>query len=137
MKPEARIEALDVLYAADRVRAEATADSITGLSAKASRLVDGVREHRVAIDEAIEAVAIDWRIERMPAVDRTVLRIAVYEILFTDTPPAVVINEAVEIAKTYSTERSGPFVNGVLDTVARNRADRTYPDDGTMESADL
>jgi transcription antitermination protein NusB len=63
-------------------------------------------------------VAAGWRVDRMPAVDRTILRLALYELRHTSTPLAVVIDEAVELAKRYSTERSGSFVNGVLGKLA-------------------
>lgn len=123
MKQEARIEALGALYADDRTSNPAPDAQ---MSARATRLVDGVREHQEEIDTAINDAAIDWRVDRMAAVDRIILRIAVYELLHTQTPKAVVMNEAVEIAKTYSTERSGAFVNGVLDKVANTTAE---PDD--------
>ena len=61
-----------------------------------------------------QTAATGWRVERMPAVDRALLRLALFELRHTDTPVAVVISEAVELAKEYSTQRSGSFVNGVL-----------------------
>jgi N utilization substance protein B len=81
-------------------------------------MVEGVTKHQVDLDATITQASRGWRVERMPMVDRCVLRLAVYELTFTDTPVAVVIDEAVEIAKTYSTERSGRFVNGVLGAIA-------------------
>lgn len=126
MKQEARIQALGVLYADDRAADRICDDD---MSAKARRLVEGVRNHRESIDEAINAAAIDWQVDRMAAVDRAILRIAVFELAHTNTPHAVVMNEAVEIAKTYSTAKSGPFVNGVLDKVVKDLRDRQ--DDGS------
>lgn len=126
MKVEARVEALGVLYADDRNPDRIAEDS---LSAKATRLVDGVRGHADEIDAAINEAAIDWRIERMAAVDRNILRIAVYELGWTDTPRGVVMNEAVEIAKTYSTTKSGSFVNGVLDKVVKNLDESETPEE--------
>jgi len=126
VKVEARVEALGVLYADDRNPERLAEDS---LSAKASRFVEGVRAHSEEIDAAINAAAIDWRVERMAAVDRNVLRIAVYELGWTDTPRAVVMNEAVEMAKTYSTTKSGSFVNGVLDKVVKNLDETETPEE--------
>jgi N utilization substance protein B len=77
-----------------------------------------VWQHLAALDAEIGAVSSGWRIERMPAVDRAILRLALYELRHTDTPLGVVIDEAVELAKRYSTERSGAFVNGVLAKLA-------------------
>jgi N utilization substance protein B len=86
-------------------------------------LVEGAREHRARIDEILTAYADGWTIERMPGVDRAVLRLAVYELLYrSDVPDAVVIDEAVELAKSLSTDESPRFVNGVLARVLRDRA---------------
>lgn len=73
-----------------------------------------------AIDEMIEKVAPDWPIEQVAIIDRNILRMAIYEITQTDTPPKVVINEAIELAKTFGSETSSKFINGVLGTVFRN-----------------
>lgn len=82
----------------------------------AMRLVRGVVDNLDKIDGNIAAQADNWRLDRMAAVDRNVLRLALYELLFErDTPAAVVIDEAVEIAKRFGSEKSGQFVNGVLD----------------------
>ena len=79
-------------------------------------VVHGVQEHQDRIDGWIEAIARNWRLERMAHVDRNVLRIAVWELLFRDDIPyKVVINEAIDIAKRFSTGQSGSFVNGILD----------------------
>ncbi len=86
----------------------------------ATALVEGVREHLPEIDGAIAAASEHWEIGRMGAVDRTILRIGVFELLFLpDNPVAVVINEAVGIARKYSSDECGRFVNGVLDHIAR------------------
>jgi N utilization substance protein B len=82
-------------------------------------LLRGVIEELSGIDELITRHAAHWRIERMPVVDRNTLRIAVYEMLRTDTPPAVIIDEALELARRFSGEESVHFVNGVLDAVRR------------------
>jgi N utilization substance protein B len=85
----------------------------------AERLFRGVVAEVEGVDEQISRHAEHWRIGRMPAVDRNVLRLAVYEMLKTDTPPAVVIDEALELARQFSGEESVHFVNGVLDAVRR------------------
>jgi N utilization substance protein B len=84
----------------------------------ASELIKGVQAHHADIDELIAAHADRWAIERMPVVDRTLLRIALFELLWReDIPVAVGINEAVELAKSYSTEDSGRFINGLLGRI--------------------
>jgi N utilization substance protein B len=85
----------------------------------AEALLRGVIGDMTEIDERIARNAVHWRIERMPAVDRNILRIAVFEMLRTDTPAAVVIDEALELARRFSTEESVHFINGVLDAVRR------------------
>ena len=85
-------------------------------------LVSGVHEHNAEIDELITTYADRWAIERMPVVDRNVVRIAVFELLWADdVPVAVAINEAVELAKAFSTDDSGRFVNGLLGRIAETR----------------
>ena len=79
-------------------------------------------EHRAAIDTAIREHARNYELSRLSAVDRNVLRIACQELLFCkDIPPAVAINEAIEIAKKFSTAESGKFVNGILDNIRRSQ----------------
>lgn len=81
-------------------------------------LVEGVETHQLRIDSAIAAHAKGWTLERMPAIDRNVLRIASFELLcLPDVPVAVVLDEAVELAKRFSTDDSGRFVNGVLSAL--------------------
>ncbi len=74
------------------------------------------------MDEVIEEVSSNWRLDRMARVDRNVLRLAVYELLRTDVPVKVVINEAIELGKKFGSESSGAFVNGVLDKIAAGLA---------------
>src|SRR5579884_3685711 len=86
----------------------------------AEDVVRGTLEHKDQIDEQLERLAAEWSIDRQAAVDRNILRLTTYEILYRpDTPVAAVINEAVELAKKYSTAESGRFVNGVLGALAR------------------
>jgi|SRR5215831_11374430 N utilization substance protein B len=86
------------------------------------QLVRGTVEKAGEIDALISGHAEHWRLERMPAVDRNILRLAVYEMRHTDTPAPVVIDEALELARRFSTEESVQFVNGVLDAVHREPA---------------
>jgi len=130
-----REAALQALYAADiagepdLARAQASLDALAehfelpaGAKAFAKELVLGVASHRDEIDRQISAVAHRWRLDRMAAVDRNVLRLATYEIVFAGTPREVVIDEAVELARRFSDEASPRFVNGVLDALARAAA---------------
>ena len=85
----------------------------------ATSLVQGVQAHAAEIDQLISRYAERWAMDRMPIVDRNLLRLGVYELLWAaDIPTAVVINEAVELAKSLSTDESGRFVNGVLGKIA-------------------
>jgi len=86
------------------------------------KLAKGVLEHREAIDKIIEKSAPEWPLAQITIVDRNVLRIGIYELLFGDkkeVPPKVAINEAIELAKSYGGESSGRFINGVLGTIYR------------------
>ena len=88
----------------------------------ATALVGGVEEHAAAIDGLIDRYADRWALERMPIIDKNLLRLAVYELLWEpEVPPAVVINEAIELAKSLSTEGSGRFINGILGRVVEAR----------------
>ena len=81
-------------------------------------LVEGVFHHYSNLNETIEGYSEHWNLSRMPVVDRCILRLACFEIMHTSLAPTIVINEAIELAKTYSTEHSGSFVNGLLDKIA-------------------
>lgn len=90
-------------------------------------LVDGVKNHLVDLDKIIEQAAPEWPIPQIPIVDRNVLRIGLYELLFSDkeqVPPKVAINEAIELAKTFAGTTSGKFVNGVLGTIYKQLESR-------------
>jgi len=96
------------------------------------RLVDGVVENLDKIDKIIEKAAPEWPIEQVTAVDRAVLRLGLYELLFgnkEEVPPKVAINEAIELAKAFGGESSGKFINGVLGTVYREIGEpgKEYP----------
>jgi transcription antitermination protein NusB len=124
-RTKARKRALDILHSADvtgRAPVEVLAGEEEPVPKFARTLVHGVAAHSTEIDAIIGAAADRWTIERMPVVDRNLLRIAIFELLFAgDTPAGVAINEAVELAKLLSTEDSGRFVNGLLGRVARER----------------
>lgn len=114
---EPRDQAVQALYEADLLGSDRLDPSLGG---KARRLAAGVMERRAELDAAIEAAAEHWRVERMPTVDRAVLRLGLYELRHErDTPTAVILAEAVRIAKEFSTEKSGTFVNGVLAALAK------------------
>lgn len=115
-RTEAREQVLGALYAADSRKLEAV--DITKISKRASELAEGIWDNREAIDELISHASAKWRIERMPVVDRNILRIGVYELENTDLSIGIVISQAVELAKKFSTARSGPFINGILSAVA-------------------
>ncbi len=124
-RSKARKRALDVLYEADVRRTSALDTAAARLAqadppvpAYAVELVEGVVAHRERIDELLATYAEGWTIERMPPVDRNVLRIGIYELLYAvDVPDAVAISEAVELAKRISTEESPGFINGLLGRV--------------------
>lgn len=88
----------------------------------AEALFRGTADAVVAIDEHITRHAAHWKIPRMPAVDRNIIRLAAYELLRTETPPAVAIDEALELARRFSGEESVHFVNGVLDAIRKELA---------------
>ena len=105
------------------------------VKAFAQFLLRGVRAHGEAIDSRIRAVARNWKIERMSRIDRNILRMATFELLFADDiPPKASLNEAIEIAKTYGTEDSGAFINGILDRISRD-ATQERSDDETGDEA--
>ena len=93
------------------------------LVAFAKSLIEGVREHRESLDKELEKTAMNWRLSRMAATDRNVLRLGAYEMLHTDAPGRVVINEAIELARRYGSDNSASFVNGVLDKLMKMQAD--------------
>ena len=98
-------------------RTKADADAADAI-AFAQRLVEGTLEHQDEIDRRLQAVARNWDLKRMAIVDRNVMRVAAYELIWCDdVPPKVAINEAIEIGKKFSTANSGGFVNGLLDRI--------------------
>ena len=129
-RTKARKRALDVLFAAD-VRGESASEALERAIAEGEGptndytavLVRGVDEHRTRIDEVLSDYAEGWTLQRMPAVDRNVLRLGVWELLYAeDVPDAVAISEAMALVTELSTDESPQFVNGVLGAVLRNKA---------------
>lgn len=133
-RTKARKRALDLLYGADlrteslqtAVAAEATrAAGEPSRSASweyAKEIAEGVDVHLTEIDELIETYAQGWTISRMPAIDRAIVRIGIWELMYNpEVPDGVAISEAVTAARTYSTEDSAGFVNGLLGRIAQTR----------------
>ncbi len=131
-RTKARKRAIDLLYGADMreislnaaiAMEAARAEQQPGREASwayAREIVEGIAEHGDEIDELIETYAQGWTINRMPATDRAIVRIGIWEILFNDgVPDSVAISEAVDAAKSLSTEDSGGFVNGLLGRIAQ------------------
>lgn len=127
----ARELALNILYQVDVAQIpfeDAVLTAKENVSAEpsvfdyAEMLASGTFENRSTVDETIERLSVGWPQDRQPAVDRNILRMAIFEISSVEsTPPVVVVNEAVELAKKYSTVDSGKFVNGVLAAYLRER----------------
>src|SRR5215213_4307509 len=147
---KARECALQMLFAADVVTepkyfstadywnelGEATVDVKT--RAFADNLVTGTLRELAAVDDRIRTRAEHWRIERMAIVDRNILRLAVYEFLFEDTPNTVIINEALEIARRFSTFEATQFINGILDAIKHDlekKNKKNPPDDNKKSQA--
>ena len=86
----------------------------------ANKLFEGAAKDAEALDAIIVKHATNWRFERLAAIDRAILRLAIYEMGGSETPPKVVLNEAVDLAKKYSSEEAGSFVNGILDAVHKS-----------------
>ncbi|MDK1009645.1 MAG: transcription antitermination factor NusB [Actinomycetota bacterium] len=116
---EAREQALEALYAADSSGLDLV--DVAKLPRRAADLAEGVWTNREAIDAKISDASTKWRIERMPIVDRNILRVGVYELENTDLSIGIVISEAIELAKKFSTAKSSAFVNGILSAVAGDR----------------
>jgi transcription antitermination protein NusB len=128
-RSKARKRALDVLYAAEMRGQDPVRELDAAMAAGegptnpyTGDLVRGVTEHRARIDELLARYAQGWALARMPAVDRTALRIGVFELLYADdVPDAVAVSEAVALVRDLSTDDSPAFVNGVLGSMLRDR----------------
>lgn len=132
MKGSAREEALRSLYEADQFPSDDQKSGSGG--GRAGRLVAGVQAEQSELDKALDDASTNWRVDRMPPVDRAILRIGLYELRHHPrTSVGTIIDEAVELAKRYSTEQSGSFVNGVLAELARR--ERPGETNGEPDSA--
>jgi N utilization substance protein B len=140
-RSRARETALQMLYqqdlnpdmGADTVReliVERLADE--ALARFAWSLFAGVMESRPALDAKIEAAATNWSLRRMAPTDRNVLRLGAFELLHTDTPPKVIIDESLELAKRYGSAQSSQFVNGILDRLIPGRGRKAETPDDAM-----
>jgi N utilization substance protein B len=148
VRREGREAAIQFLYQRDLGGGAGISDlqefyAFRGLSPSARRfcegLVSGLLDHTSDIDVALREHTQNYELERLSAVDRNILRLAIHEMLFCDDiPPVVSINEAIDIAKKYGTEESGRFVNGVLDKIKATlkRPDRTPAKHSAKPSAD-
>ena len=145
---KARECALQMLFAADIAGAERADELVRayweelgepemdeGAREFATRLVTGALAHLAEIDERIRSRAEHWRISRMAVVDRNILRMAVYEFLHEPTPRTVAINEALEIARRFSTYEATQFINGILDAIKRD-LDRERPQEDSVPHPD-
>jgi N utilization substance protein B len=99
-------------------------------------LASGAWEQRLATDRWVERMAPKWPSHRQPPIDRAILRLAVYELINTPTPPKVVLDEAIEMAKAFSTSHSSAFINGVLDAILKEHQAITSADAKTGETPD-
>ena len=132
-RSKARKRALDLLYASEMRRENpvealdrAVADGDGPTNDYTATLVRGVVEHQAAIDDLLRDASEGWSLERMPAVDRNVLRLGVFELLYTDdVPDGVAVTEAMNLVRDLSTDESPGFVNGVLGTLLRNKESLT------------
>ncbi|CAB4720236.1 MAG: transcription antitermination factor NusB [Actinobacteria bacterium] len=129
-RSKARKRALDVLFASE-MRGESAIEALDRqiddgegpTNDYTGTLVRGVVEHQARIDELLTSYSEGWTLDRMPAVDRNVLRLGVYELLFAeDIPDAVAVSEAMALVRDLSTDESPQFVNGVLGGILRNKA---------------
>ena len=130
---QARMAVVSLLYAYDLGNGKIADVAVDILEEKKIRnkqrefalgLFDGVIANLEKVDEAIKEHLKDWDFERLGSIERATLRLGAYEILFTDLDPAVIINEAVEISKSFAAEQSPKFINGVLDAVSKEREKR-------------
>lgn len=146
---KARESALKMLFSADVIDVRADAliedywkelgDDITDAKTRefANNLVRGALDNLSVIDDRIRTRAEHWRIERMAIVDRNVLRLAVFEFLFEDTPHTVVINEALEIARLFSTFEATQFINGILDAIKLDLENEAAPAETASKASSL
>lgn len=136
----ARVVAFQILYGIelnpgqdlpeDMIRERVRQDEV--LIRYAKQLITGIQVRQKEIDEQIQSVLQNWKLERLATIDKNILRVGVYELLYTQTPPAVAINEAIEMAKEYGEKNSGGFVNGVLDKIYKKHQKESSEENGTV-----
>lgn len=129
VETKARARALQLLYAAE-AHGDEVGDMVPGLArltgpeptilASAERLAAGVTEQREELDRLVQSAAVNWRLERLAAIDRNILRIGAYEIRAGEVPPLVAIDQALWLAHRFGTPQSPGFINGVLDRLAHD-----------------
>jgi len=144
-RTKAREYAIQLLYQLDVTRADSgpAIEEFWGyrpvaaeVQTFATRLVQGTLEHQAELDRLIASHASNWNINRMAVVDRNILRMGAYELLYlNDVPPKVCLNEAIELAKRFGDEESSKFVNGILDTIHKTQG-RHHPGQGPAEGGD-
>lgn len=132
-RTQAREFALQILYQIDITNDDLSAsledfwknrenEAEADVRAFTEKIVSGMAKHKLEIDKAISEAAKNWQLDRMAVVDRNILRIATYELLYQqDIPHKVAINEAIDIAKKYGDQDSGKFVNGILDNISKTK----------------
>lgn len=132
-RSKARKRALDIVFEADakgvpilmvlgEYQRRRVSDGESDLNAYTIELVNGISANEESIDRLIREYSTGWSLERMPTVDRAILRVATYELIFGDSvPDAVVVSQAIELAKELSTDDSGAFVHGVLGAISRSQ----------------
>ena len=137
-RSRAREVALQVLFQDDVNPPESAGETFLFLQRRLSSqelidfarsLIAGVRRNRSELDEMLSKIAANWSLARMAGTDRNVLRLGAYEILYTETPGRVAINEAVELAKRFGSAQSAQFVNGILDKFLQGRAEGPSAED--------
>jgi transcription antitermination protein NusB len=131
MRHTSRVLALQAVYALEMNSETTGPEAVEAARAEAEGsaldeqfvrdLVDGVRTHLASLDRAVERTSRNWRVRRMDRIDKSILRIGVYELLHhPETPAAVVLDESIELAREFGTPESGSFINGILDRIARD-----------------
>ncbi|MFW6005995.1 MAG: transcription antitermination factor NusB [Candidatus Bipolaricaulota bacterium] len=124
LRREARKEVLKALYGSEFVQGsvdldgELLAENPGEQEKFIKEVYEGTLNHREEIDELISSFTVGWKVERLAVLDRNILRMAIYEMLYSEeTPAAVVMNEAIELAKEYGTDQAPKFINGILDRI--------------------
>lgn len=130
IRRQARELAVQILYQLDVKGNDDTHDALSIASKQTfpeallkyvNDLIDGIKRYKKEIDKIIEECSENWSLNRMAIVDRNILRLAAFEMLYLNIPYKVAIDEAIELGKKFGTDESGPFINGILDRIAREK----------------